>query len=104
MLIDVEDSVRNLVLNGCFYSIVLLSLVAIIPWGHIGAVRMSRLLRWLVVPVLGLAITYESAMPSRFDIRVDLFLLLPAYGLVLVTSIVRCLGWRRVESASKRAA
>ena len=52
MLIDVEDPIRNLVPNGCFYSIVVLSLVALIPWSHLGAVRISQALRWLVVPVL----------------------------------------------------
>lgn len=97
MLINVQDPIRNLILNGCFYAIALLAFAAIIPWSRLGAVRVSRLLRWLVVPVLGLAIAYESAMPPRFNIRLDLVLLLPAYGLVLLTSIVRWFGWRRNE-------
>ena len=32
MLINVEDPVRNHVLNACFYSIYLLTLVSIVPW------------------------------------------------------------------------
>jgi hypothetical protein len=103
MLIDVGDPVRNLILNGCFYSIAILSLVAVVPWRFLGAGGMSRRLRWLFVPVLGLAIAYESAMPSRFDIRLDLFLLLPAYGLVFLTSIIRWRGWRRIEAPDRRA-
>jgi hypothetical protein len=67
MLINVDDPVRNLVLNACFYSVLLLTLVAIIPWGALGAVRMSRFLRWLPLPLLGLAIAYETAMPLRFE-------------------------------------
>jgi hypothetical protein len=100
MLINVDDPVRNLILNACFYSVLLLTLVAITPWGALGAVRMSRLLRWLPLPLLGLAIAYETAMPFRFDIRIDLLVLLPAYALVLMSSVVRWFVWRQRERAA----
>jgi len=91
MLIDVQDPLRNFILNGCFYAIILLTLISLVPWKSLGAEHVSRMLSWLAFPVLGLAILYESVMPSRFDIRIDLILLLPAYALVVATSIVR---WR----------
>jgi hypothetical protein len=97
MLIDVGDPLRNLVLNACFCFTIFLALVAIVPWKALGAARLSRILRWSVVPVLGLATVYEAVMPSRFDIRMDLFLLLPAYAVVIVTSAARWLTWRRSE-------
>ena len=99
MLIDIEDPLGNLILNACFYSIVFLALVAGIPWKTLGAVRVSQLLRWLIIPTFGLAVTYESVMPSRFDIRVDLLVLIPAYGLLVVTSIARWVAWNRKNSA-----
>jgi len=94
--IDVQDPARNLILNACFYMILLLTLIALVPWKTMGAKRVSSGLRWLAIPILALAVVYEWTMPSRFNIRVDLLLLLPAYGLVLVTSVVRWLAWRRV--------
>jgi hypothetical protein len=96
MLIDVEDGARNYLLNACFYSVSILTLLALVPWRSFGAERMSRLLRWLVFPVLALAIVYEAAMPVRYNIRVDLLLLLPAYAVVLVTSVAR---WRASRAA-----
>jgi hypothetical protein len=101
MLIDVEDPLGNLILNACFYSIVFLALVAVIPWKTLGAARVSQLLRWLIIPTFGLAVAYESAMPSRFDIRVDLLVLIPAYGLLVVTSIARWVAWNRKNSARR---
>jgi hypothetical protein len=38
------------------------------------------------------ALVYEQTMPDRYDIRVDLLLLVPAYLAVLATSLVR---WTR---------
>jgi len=95
MLIDVEGPLRNLLLNAWFCSIVVLSLIGIVPWKALESARVSQLLRWLAVPVLGLAIAYESLMPERFDIRLDVFLLLPAYGLAIATSAARWRAWRR---------
>jgi len=77
MLIDVGNPARNLLLNGCLYTLLLLSLIACVPWGRLAAPRFSHLLRWLPVPADGLAMAYEVAMPERFDIRLDLALLLP---------------------------
>jgi len=77
--------------------------VSLIPWKSFGAHRVSRLFRWLPIPVIGLAIIYEWAMPSRFDIRVDLFLLLPAYAVVIISSLVRWLGWRHAIQSRKRS-
>ena len=99
MLIDVAEPFRNLVLNACFYSIALLTVVAVVPWGYLGAVRLSGVLRWAAIPVLGLAIAYEWAMPARFDIRLDLLLLLPAIGVVLVSSVFR---WVALRASRKR--
>jgi len=99
LLIDVQDPILNLVLNTCFLVIILLTVIALVPWKAVGADRVSRGLRWLAIPVFILAVAYERAMPSRFDIRVDLLLLLPAYALVLVTSVARWLAWRRKPKA-----
>jgi hypothetical protein len=94
MLIDVQDPARNLLLNACLYTVAAMALAAIIPWKAIGYPRLSRALRWLAMPALGLAIAYEWAMPSRFDIRLDLVLLIPLYAIILMTSLVRWWPWR----------
>lgn len=94
MAIDVADPLRNLVLNACFWAVLGLALVAIVPWGWIGAPRVGRLLRCLPLPALLLAVIYEVAMPARFDIRVDLLLLAPAYAVILLTSLAR---WKSVH-------
>ena len=92
MLIDVGDPTLNLALNACFVAILLLALLALIPWRLFGVARFSYRLRWLILPLILLAVSYEYLMPSRFDIRIDLLLLLPLYLLVLVASLAR---WRR---------
>lgn len=101
MLIDVGDLLRNLALNTCLYLILFLAIAGLVPWRALGVPIPSRFLRWLAVPVFLLAVAYEWLMPSRFDIRLDLVLLLPAYGLVLVASFVRWAAWRR-SSHGKR--
>lgn len=100
-VIDVQDPVRNLILNTCFFAIAFLVIVSLVPWKSLGANRVSRLLRWLPLPMLGLAVLYESTMPSRFDIRIDLLLLLPAYVLIAISSIVRYVGWRRANASPR---
>lgn len=95
-MFDVGDPLRNILLNVCFASIALLTVAAVLPWRLLGAVRLSKLARRVIVPVLLLAVAYEAIMPSRFNIRVDLLLLLPMYGLVVVASIVR---WWRSRGA-----
>jgi hypothetical protein len=90
-MFDVGDPTRNVVLTMCIAAIALLTLAALVPWRALGAPNASRLARWIVLPVAALAVVYESAMPARFDIRVDLLLLLPLYALVLAASLVRWL-------------
>ncbi len=88
-MFDVGDPTRNAVLTACFFGIALLTIAALVPWKGFGADRVSKLARWIILPVLLLAFVYEWAMPARFDIRVDLFLVLPMYVAVLVSSIFR---------------
>ena len=83
-MFDVGDTASNATLTVCFFGIALLTLASMMPWRRFGFARSNRLTRWIFVPVILLAIVYESAMPARFDIRIDLFLLLPMYVLVLV--------------------
>jgi len=92
MIIDVGNEASNLWLNLCFWLIVLSALASILPWGTMGATRMAGWLRWAWLPVAMLAIPYEALMPIQYDIRIDLFLLIPMYIVVIVTSIFR---WRR---------
>ena len=102
MLIDAGDPVLNIALNGCFFAITLLTLIAIVPWRVLGAARFSRLLHWLFLPVLVLAVTYELLMPIRFDIRIDLFLLIPMYAIVAVTCLYRKLTDRKHRRAKQQ--
>jgi hypothetical protein len=95
-MFDVGDPTRNLVLNACFVGIALLTVASLVPWQLFGATRLNRLARWIPVPIACLAIVYERAMPSRFDIRVDLLLLIPMYLLALVSSAIR---WLRRSDA-----
>lgn len=98
MLIDVGEPGRNLVLNACFYLSGLMFAVALVPWRWMGAAGLSRLLRWLPLPSAVLAVVYEVTMPSRFDIRVDLLLLLPMYALIALTSAFRWVRWSRGDA------
>jgi hypothetical protein len=95
-MFDVGDPIRNAVLTGCFVGIAALTVVTLLPWTSLGAARIGRWARWAIVPMALLAVAYEAAMPSRFDIRVDLLLLLPMYGLAVAASIVR---WVRSRGA-----
>ena len=97
MLIDVGDPLRNIILNACFYILLVLGVVALVPWKGLGAARLSRLLRFLPLPSVAVAITYEVAMPASYDIRVDLLLLLPIYCVIILTSAWRWFFWRRAE-------
>jgi len=99
MLIDVGEPILNIALNGCFFAITLLTLIAIVPWRALGAARVSRLLHWLFLPVLVLAVTYEMLMPLRFDIRLDLFVLIPMYAIVTATCLYRKLMDRKHSRA-----
>ena len=81
MLLDVGDPARNLLLNACFYGIVVVMLLSLVPW----RLKQGRN-RWsLYLPVAALILyaIYEAAMPPHWDIRPDLFLLAPM-GLVII--------------------
>ena len=93
MILDVGDPASNFGLNSCFWLIIALALISILPWKSLGAPRLSFWARWTWLPVVVLAIAYEGLMPSRFDIRIDLLLLLPLYALVLLACAIRW--WRR---------
>jgi hypothetical protein len=83
MLLDVGDPARNLLLNACFYGIVLVMLLSLVPW----RLRQGRN-RWsLYLPLLAIAlyVTYEATMPPNLDIRIDLLLLAPM-GLVIIVA------------------
>lgn len=96
MLIVVGDPLRNAILNASFALILLVTVLALVPWRSLGVQRLDRIAPWFPLPVLALALAYEAAMPSRFDIRVDLLVLLPAYGLVLFSAFLRLIArWRR---------
>jgi hypothetical protein len=105
MLIDVEDPLRNLILNGSLVAIVLMAVAAVVPWGAFGAERIARLATFLPIPTLAVAVVYETAMPSRYDIRLDLLLLVPAYGLVLLATAIRLVArWRARRKRGDAAA
>jgi hypothetical protein len=106
MLIDVEDPLRNLILNSSLVVVALMAIVAVVPWGIFGAERIGRFATLLPIPTLAVAFVYETAMPSRYDIRLDLLLLVPAYGLVLLATLIRLLArWRaRRKRELERAA
>lgn len=81
MLLDVGEPARNLLLNACFYGIVVVTLLSLIPWRlKAGGNRWTL---YLPVAALALYVTYEATMPPNWDIRLDLFLLAPM-GLLIV--------------------
>ena len=81
MLVDVGDPARNLILNACFYGIALVMLLSLVPWRlKDGRNRWSL---YLPVPAFVLYVIYEAAMPSNWDIRLDLFLII-AMAIVIV--------------------
>jgi hypothetical protein len=92
MLINVGDQIRTFWLNLCFFAIVIFTITTIIPWkSYFGLNRVSRLSRWIFIPVLMLAVAYEMIMPSRYNIRVDLLLLFPMYAVIVLASVFRWL-------------
>ena len=85
MLVDVGDPVRNLILNACFYGIAAVTLLSLLPWRLKGG--RNRWSLYLPLAALALYAIYETAMPSRWDIRLDLFLIV-AMGLVIILAWV----------------
>lgn len=76
-MFNVGGPIRNAVLTGRLFAISALTAAALIAWKSWGAARSSRLARWIPVPMFLLALAYKARMPARFDIRVDLLILLP---------------------------
>jgi len=83
VLIDVGDPARNLILNACFFGVVVVMLLSLVPW----RLKYGRN-RWsLYLPLVAIAlyVIYEAAIPSNWDIRIDLLLLVPM-GLVIIVA------------------
>ena len=95
-MIDVQDSSLNIILNSCLFFILILSIVSIIPWK-----LKSRKNRWtLALPILGILtyLVYEVTMPSNWNIRMDLVLLVPPLAVIIFLGIIRgVLIWRHVR-------
>lgn len=89
VLLNVDDPRLNLILNTCFWAIALLTVLSMVPWGYLE--RGRTIARWLPLPAVILFLIYERAMPSRMDIRVDLFLLAPMGLIIMITWGVRLL-------------
>lgn len=92
-MIDVRDAELNLILNVCFFLILGLGLVSRFPWG-----LKSGRNRWtLALPFLAIAayVVYEFAMPNNWDIRIDLLLLWPILGMIILAGVIRAFLIRR---------
>lgn len=87
MLLDVGDPGRNLILNACFYGIVIVTLLSLVPWRMRN--RRDRWSLYLPVAAIALYVAYEAAMPSHWDIRLDLFLLAPMGLVIFIAWVVR---------------
>lgn len=88
MLINVNDPTLNLVLNGCFYLMLALGILSMIPWSlKAGKNRWTILLPIAIVVIYTI---YELTMPSSWNIRVDLLMLWP---LLLMTTLIGLLRW-----------
>lgn len=96
MLIDVNDPTLNLLLNGCFYLMLGLGILTMIPWSLKAGKN-----RWtLTLPFLTLAVyaTYELSMPSQWDIRVDLLMLWPLLLMITLIGLLRLAVIRKLRS------
>ena len=95
MPIDVQDSDLNLILNACFYGLVALAVFALIPWPLRN--QRNRWTLWLPLPALALYAGYETSMPARMDIRLDLVLIWPLLLIVFAAWLIRIIVLRRVR-------
>ncbi|MGH6718632.1 MAG: hypothetical protein ACREER_04890 [Alphaproteobacteria bacterium] len=87
MPIDVRDPELNVVLNVGFYAMVACAVLSLVPW----RLRDGRN-RWsLALPVVAasLYLVYETTMPARWDIRVDLFVIWPLLIVTLGAGLIR---------------
>ena len=87
MLLDVGDPGRNLILNACFYGIGLVTLLSLVPWPLKN--HRNRWCLYLPIAAIALYVGYEAAMPSNWDIRLDLLLLAPMGLVILIAWSVR---------------
>lgn len=100
-MIDVQDSSLNLILNICFFLILGLGLVSIVPW----KLRAGKN-RWtLVLPILAIVLylVYELTMPNNWDIRLDLIILWPILALIILLTVVRVLLIWRYSARSRQS-
>jgi hypothetical protein len=93
---NVNDPGLNLILNACLILIIILSIISLIPWK-----LKSGKNRWtLALPVLGILtyLVYESTMPSNWNIRMDLVLLMPPLAVIIFLGLIRgLLIWRHTR-------
>ena len=87
MLIDVKAPDLNLILNGCLYGLAVLAALSVVPWRL--RERRNRWTLWLPPTALALYLAYEITMPARWNIRLDLLLVLPLLLIVVLAWLVR---------------
>ena len=87
MLIDVQDSGLNLILNACLIGLALISLLSIVPWPLLA--KRNRWTLWLPLGALAIYGVYETTMPARWDIPLDLALIAPLLLVISIAWIVR---------------
>lgn len=95
MIIDVQDSALNVLLNACLYGLAALAVLAVIPWPLRD--RRNRWTLWLPLVALGVYAVYERAMPARMDIRLDLVLIGPLLLIILAAWLIRLILVRRAH-------
>ncbi len=82
ILIGVKAPDLNLILNGCFYGLAVLAAWSVVPWRL--RERCNRRTLWLSPAALALYLIYEITMPVRWNIRLDLLLIL---SLLLIVAL-----------------
>ncbi len=93
MLIGVEAPDLDFILNGCFYGLAVLAALSVVPWRL--RERRNRWTLWLPAAALALYLAYETTMPARWDIRLDLLLIFPLLLIVVLAWLVRLVLLRR---------
>ena len=80
-MIDVQDPQLNFWLNFLLGGILVFAVLSVIPFRQIGRFRWAS----HVWPLLTISfyVAYEFLMPSRFDIRLDLFFIWPVMAFTL---------------------
>ncbi len=81
------DPARDFWLSVFAGLILVLAIVALIPWGRATALR--RALGWLPALTLPVYGWYEYLMPDRFDIRIDLLLIWPLVIIAFIGFLIR---------------